>query len=97
LSGRLFGYLARRLDNRATTVRCPPEVRNEQIARLAAFAKGDDRLRDWRRQEYLRLASKFDPSADIPLRVWQQEWPPGTAASVDAFERLLGGLDRCRR
>jgi hypothetical protein len=68
----------------------PPEVQEAQIARLAAFAKGDDRLRDWRRQEYSRLASKFDPLADIPLRVWQQEWAPGKAASVDAFERLLG-------
>ena len=28
----------------------PPEVQQEQIARLAAFAKGDDRLREWRRR-----------------------------------------------
>ena len=38
------------------------------------------------------LASKFDPLADIPLRVWQQEWPPGKSASEDAFARLLGEL-----
>jgi hypothetical protein len=37
----------------------PPEVQKEQLARLAAFAKGDDRLREWRRREYSRLASKF--------------------------------------
>jgi hypothetical protein len=36
------------------------------------------------------LAAKFDPLADIPLRLWQQEWPPSRRASVDAFSRLLG-------
>jgi hypothetical protein len=55
-----------------------------------AFLKGDDRLRDWRRREYRRLAAEFDPLADIPLRVWQQKWPPGRRASADAFSRLLG-------
>lgn len=68
----------------------PPEVQEEQIARLVAFAKGDDRLREWHGQEYWRLASRFDPLGDIPLRIWQAEWPPGLEASVDAFERLLG-------
>lgn len=68
----------------------PPEVQEAQIARLAEFAKGDDRLREWKRQEYWRLASRFDPLADIPLRVWQQEWPPGRGASWDAFSRLTG-------
>lgn len=67
-----------------------PEVQEEQLARLEAFVKGDDRLRDWRGREYWRLASRFDPLADIPLRVWQAEWPPGLEASVDAFARLLG-------
>lgn len=43
----------------------PPEVQQEQIPRLVAFAKGDDRLREWRRREYSRLASRFDPLADI--------------------------------
>jgi hypothetical protein len=42
------------------------------------------------RREYLRLAGRFDPLADVALRVWQEEWPPGTAASRDAFARLLG-------
>ena len=70
----------------------PPEVQEAQIARLAAFTKGDDRLREWRRREYPRLASKFDPLADIPLREWRQEWPPSLSASVDAFARLLGEL-----
>jgi hypothetical protein len=68
----------------------PPEVQTEQIARLVAFAKGDGRLRNWRREEYARLASRFDPLADVPLRVWQQQWPPGASASLDAFSRLTG-------
>jgi hypothetical protein len=68
----------------------PPAVQQEQIARLLAFAKGDDRLRDWRRREYRRLASRFDPLADIPVRVWQAEWPPSLNASVNAFARLFG-------
>jgi hypothetical protein len=52
--------------------------------------KGDSRLRDWRDQEYSRLASRFDPLADVPLRVWPQEWTAGRNASVDAFTRLMG-------
>jgi hypothetical protein len=67
-----------------------PEVQEAQIAKLLAFANGDDRLREWRRREYRRLAGRFDPLADIPLRVWQAEWPPSLEASVDAFSRLLG-------
>jgi hypothetical protein len=68
----------------------PPEVRDAQIARLLAFARGDNRLREWKTREYGRLASRFDPLADIPLRVWQQEWVPGRSASWDAFSRLTG-------
>jgi hypothetical protein len=68
----------------------PPEVADAQIARLVAFARGDDRLRSWQREEYGRLASAFDPLADIPLRIWQQQWPSSREASVDAFSRLLG-------
>jgi plasmid stabilization system protein ParE len=68
----------------------PPEVRKRQITQLAAFAGGDERLRDWRRQEYRRLAAEFDPLADVPLAAWQQEYPPGWRASADAFTRLLG-------
>lgn len=67
-----------------------PEVQEAQIAKLLAFANGDHRLREWREQEYSRLASRFDRLADIPLRVWQAEWPPSLEASVDAFSRLLG-------
>ena len=67
-----------------------PEVVEQQTARLMAFAKGDGRLRDWRQREYRRLAAEFDPLADIPLRIWQQQWPPSRAASADAFSRLLG-------
>ena len=67
----------------------PPEVIKQQAARLAEFAKAGG-LTEWRRQEYPRLAAKFDPLADIPLRVWQQQWPPSRRAPVDAFARLLG-------
>jgi hypothetical protein len=68
----------------------PPDVQDAQIARLAAFLRGDGRLREWKTQEYSRLASRFDPLGDIPLRVWQQEWVPGRSASWDAFSRLTG-------
>jgi hypothetical protein len=71
-------------------VNASPEVVEQQTARLMAFAKGDGRLQDWRRNEYRRLAAEFDPLADIPLRVWQQQWPPSPGASADAFSRLLG-------
>jgi len=68
----------------------PPDVREAQIERLLKFAKGDDRLSEWRQHEYSWLAGRFDPLADVPLRVWQQQWPPGPHASYDAFVRLLG-------
>jgi hypothetical protein len=71
-------------------VNASPEVVEEQTARLMEFAKGDGRLQDWRRDEYHVLAAEFDPLADIPLRIWQQQWPPCRAASADAFSRLLG-------
>jgi hypothetical protein len=67
----------------------PPELQKGQIARLTEFAKGSERLRDWRRQEYGRLAAAFDPLADIPLVTWQEQWPAGRRASVDAFSRML--------
>jgi hypothetical protein len=66
------------------------EVREAQVARLMEFMKHVDGLREWEKQEYSRLASRFDPLGDIPLRVWQQEWPPGRGASWDAFSRLTG-------
>lgn len=68
----------------------PPKVQEEQVSRLVAFARGDDRLRSWQREEYQRLAAAFDPLADIPLTEWQEQWPPSRAASVDAFARMLG-------
>lgn len=68
----------------------PPEVRERQTAALVKFAKGDGRLRTWRDSEYGRLAEQFDPEADVPLRVWQSEWPPGGLASREAFARLIG-------
>lgn len=67
-----------------------PEVQAEQLARLRQFANGDERLRKWRGAEYGKLAAAFDPLADIPLRVWQKQHPPGIAASQDAFDRLIG-------
>lgn len=70
----------------------PPDVAKAQLERLAEFARGREGLRRWRDREYARLASRFDPLADVPLRVWQEEWPPGRVASEDAFTRLFGGL-----
>lgn len=67
-----------------------PEVREAQIARLMEFNKHVQGLREWEKQEYSRLASRFDALADIPLKVWHQEWPPGQGASWDAFSRLTG-------
>lgn len=67
----------------------PPHVRSEERARLVEFARGDSRLRDWHHEEYRRLAGAFDPLADVPLRVWQQHWPPSRKTSADAFARLL--------
>jgi hypothetical protein len=68
----------------------PPEVQEAQIARLVAFGRGGESLREWKRREYWRLANGFDPLADVPLTVWQQHWPPGRGASWDAFSRLTG-------
>ncbi|UXA20547.1 hypothetical protein KXD98_03710 [Mycobacterium sp. SMC-4] len=64
------------------------EVKAEQVERLKEFRRGDDRLREWRRYEYQRLAASFDPLADVPLREWQKVHPPGRDASRDAFARL---------
>lgn len=69
----------------------PPEVQEAQMERLREFVRSRDGLRGWRNREYATLASKFDPLADIPLKRWQHEWPPGKAASRDAFTRLFGG------
>lgn len=69
----------------------PPDVQQEQIERLVEFVSSRGSLRGWRNQEYRRLAGRFDPLADVPLRVWQQEWPPGRGASRDAYTRLFGG------
>jgi hypothetical protein len=68
----------------------PPEAQEAQIARLMEFTKHVQRIGEWKKQEYGRLASRFDPLADVPLSVWQQEWPPGRGASWDAFSRLTG-------
>lgn len=67
----------------------PPEVVEHQLARLVAFAQEDGRLRRWHTAEYRRLAAAFDATADVPLREWQEKWPPGGAACRDAFSRLL--------
>ncbi|MGB3485871.1 MAG: hypothetical protein WBB07_27085 [Mycobacterium sp.] len=66
-----------------------PEVRKEQADQLVKFARGNPRLNDWRTEEYERLAAAFEADADVPLREWQQRWPPSRDASQDAFRRLL--------
>lgn len=67
----------------------PPNEVERQSAQLNAFMNGESRLKNWRELEYGRLAAKFDPLADVPLRIWQKHWPPGKAATLDAFERLV--------
>ncbi len=67
-----------------------PEVVTEQIARVVQLARADTRLDNWRYTEFRRLASTHDPQADVPLSVWQSAHVPGRAASIQAFERLIG-------
>jgi hypothetical protein len=67
-----------------------PEVQERQAARLIEFHRHIQHLREWEKQEYSRLASRFDPLADVPLRLWQQDFVPGGGASWDAFTRLIG-------
>lgn len=66
------------------------EVQEEQMTRLLDFVKGDVRVRRQRDQEYVLLASSFEADDDVPLRVWQQEYPPSLEASIAAFRRLFG-------
>lgn len=68
-----------------------PEVTRGQIDRLVEFARGAGqmRLRAWRDEEYRRLANAFAAGGDVPVRLWQEQWPPGSTASLDAFRRLL--------
>jgi hypothetical protein len=47
----------------------PPDVQKLQHARLVEFLRGDNTLREWRKTEHARLASRFDPGADIALRI----------------------------
>ena len=68
----------------------PEAVVDEQIVKLVEFARGNSRLHAWRETEYPRLAASFDPLADIPLPVWQEQWVPSMEASWDAFSRLIG-------
>lgn len=68
----------------------PPEVQRRQAEQLTEFAGGDWRLKAWRDHEYRLMASRFEPEADVPLREWQQAWPPGPTASREAFARLMG-------
>ena len=49
---------------------------------VACATGGSRSTRAWR--------APSNPGADVPLRVWQEQWPPGRSASVDAFARVLG-------
>lgn len=69
----------------------PRGLRETQIQRLVKFVRGRSGLRGWRNREYQILACRFDPLADVSLRVWQQEWPPSRIASQRAYTRLFGG------
>lgn len=44
----------------------PPEVQKAQITGLFEFTKHVQGLHEWKMQEYGRLASRFDPLADVP-------------------------------
>ena len=67
-----------------------PEVTAAQIERLARFARDQRQLDDWQAAEFRRLASGFDPQADVALSEWQRRWPPGREASRDAVSRIVG-------
>lgn len=67
-----------------------PQVQEEQTQRLIGFINSNGGLGDWREHEYPRLASFFDPDSDVPLRLWQQQWPPSRQASLEVFKRLWG-------
>ncbi|WP_137145727.1 hypothetical protein [Mycolicibacterium sp. CR10] len=71
-------------------IQAPQGVREQQQRRVAEFGGGDWRLRAWRDHEYRLMAARFEPDADVPLRDWQQAWPPSRSASRDAFAQLLG-------
>lgn len=66
------------------------EERERQIARMASFAKHHGNLWRWRDIEVARLAAVFDPEEDVPLSMWQRQWPPSGEASRDAVDRMLG-------
>lgn len=66
-----------------------PEVVSEQTAELLTFLRGDNRLTQWRRKEYARLAAAFPGREDVPLSTWQNVHTVGPRMSVDAFARLL--------
>ncbi len=66
------------------------EEQDRQLARLTEFVKSNGGLRNWESTEYARLASIFDPLADVSLREWQVIWPPSWPASFDAVSRFLG-------
>jgi hypothetical protein len=67
-----------------------PEVTAAQIERLARFARDQRQLDDWQAAEFRRLASGFDPQADVALSEWQRRWPPGREAARDAMSRIVG-------
>jgi len=67
-----------------------PEGAQQRFSWFQAFAEGDLRVYQWCEHEYPRLAGNFDAQADVPLRTWQQQWPPSLEASIDAYGRLLG-------
>jgi hypothetical protein len=66
------------------------EVVADQAAGLTSFLRGDDRLSEWRDEEYARLAAAFAGREDVPLAEWQLVHPATPKMSVDAFARLLG-------
>ncbi len=71
----------------------PPEAQREQIAALMKFTKHVQALRDWEKREFARLASRFDPLADVPLSVWQQTLAARPRSIAGMRSRVSTGLE----
>lgn len=59
--------------------------------RFQGLGLGWERLSAWGHAEARRLADGLDGAGpDVALEAWQEACPPSLAASVDAYQRILG-------
>lgn len=63
-------------------------------AEFLALGRGWKELGTWKAQEGARLVAiaeeRFgEVPASVPLATWQEWFPPGEAASIDAYDRLM--------